>query len=61
MIRIELVEVGLQGIARKYYRWHRKAQLCRPLRHRGNYKYAWALGRRVRLPPGLPYPKQTDP
>jgi hypothetical protein len=38
-----------------------KARLCRSVRHRGNHKYAWAVGRRVRLPPGLPYPKQLDP
>jgi hypothetical protein len=38
-----------------------KGRLCRRLRHRGNHKYAWALSRRVRLPPGLPYPKQVDP
>jgi hypothetical protein len=40
---------------------HWKARLCRPMRHRGNHRYAWRLGRRVRLPPGLPYPKQVDP
>jgi hypothetical protein len=38
-----------------------KARLCRAVRHRGNHKYAWCLGRRVGLPPGLPYPKQVDP
>jgi hypothetical protein len=38
-----------------------KARLCRPLRHYGNHKYAWALSRHVCLPPSLPYPKQTDP
>jgi hypothetical protein len=38
-----------------------KGQLCRTVRHRGNHKYAWALNRRVRLPPSLPYPKQVDP
>jgi hypothetical protein len=38
-----------------------KARLCRPLRHRGNHKYAWPLSRRVRLPPGLAYPRQIDP
>jgi hypothetical protein len=38
-----------------------KARLCRRQRHRGNHKYAWALSRHVRLPPGLPYPKQVDP
>lgn len=32
----------------------------RQVRHRGNHKYAWALSRRVRLPPGLLYPKQVD-
>jgi hypothetical protein len=37
-----------------------KRRLCRPVRHRGNHKYAWRLSRRVRLPPGLPYPKQLD-
>jgi hypothetical protein len=38
-----------------------KARLCHAVRHCGNHKYAWALGRRVRLPPGRPYPKQLDP
>jgi hypothetical protein len=37
-----------------------KARLCRTLRHRGNHKYAWALSRRVSLPPSLPFPKQVD-
>jgi hypothetical protein len=37
-----------------------RARLCRTVRHRGNHKYAWALGRRVRLPRGLSYPKQVD-
>jgi len=34
-------------------------RLCRPLRHPGNHKYAWALQRRDRrhLPASLPYPK----
>jgi hypothetical protein len=40
-------------------RW--KARLCRTMRHRGNHKYAWALAPHVRLPSGLPYPKQVDP
>ena len=40
-------------------RW--KARLCCRVRHRGNHKYAWALSRQVRLPAGLPYPKQVDP
>jgi hypothetical protein len=34
-----------------------KGQLCRTVRHRGNHKYAWPVGRRVQLPEGLPYPK----
>jgi len=38
-----------------------KARLCRFLRHRGNHKYVWRVARRVRLPLGLPYPKQLDP
>jgi hypothetical protein len=38
-----------------------KARLCRRVRHRGNHRYAWPLSRHVRLPPGLPYPKQVDP
>jgi hypothetical protein len=37
-----------------------KGRLCRAVRHRGNHKYAWALSRRVWLPPSLPYPKQID-
>jgi hypothetical protein len=37
-----------------------KGRLCRAVRHRGNHKYAWPLHRRVRLPPGLPYPRQVD-
>ncbi len=37
-----------------------KSRLCRLVRHRGNHKYAWPLGRRVQLPPSLPYPKQLD-
>jgi hypothetical protein len=39
---------------------HWKARLCRPLRHHGNHRYAWALSRRVWLPPGQPYPRQVD-
>lgn len=35
-------------------------RLTRPLRHRGNHRYAWALSRSVTLPPGLPFPKQPD-
>ncbi len=38
-----------------------KERLCRVVRHRGNHRYAWALHRRVRLPPGFPFPKQVDP
>ena len=40
-------------------RW--KLRLCRAVRHRGNHRYAWPASRRVRLPPGLPYPRQVDP
>lgn len=38
-------------------RW--AGELCRPLRHPGNHKYAWTLNRRDRrhLPVSLPYPK----
>ena len=32
-------------------------RLTRPLRHPGNHRYLWALGRGVRLPLSLPYPK----
>lgn len=32
-------------------------QLTRPLKHRGNHKYAWALDPKVILPPSLPYPR----
>ncbi|MCC6417000.1 MAG: hypothetical protein IT429_01990 [Gemmataceae bacterium] len=39
-------------------RW--KARLCRTLRHQGNHRYAWPLRPHVRLPPGLPYPRQID-
>jgi hypothetical protein len=37
-------------------------RLTRPLRHRGNHKYAWALDRSLRrhLPASLPYPKELD-
>jgi hypothetical protein len=38
-----------------------KARLCGTLRHRGHHRYAWPLSPRVRLPQGLPYPRQTDP
>lgn len=39
--------------------WLRRwtAELTRPLRHPGNYRYAWALARAVRLPAGDAYPK----
>lgn len=40
---------------------HWTGRLCRRVRHRGNHRYAWALGRGVRLPASLPYPKQLDP
>ena len=35
-------------------------RLTRRARHPGNYKYAWALDRRIQdcLPPSLPYPKR---
>jgi hypothetical protein len=35
------------------------ARVCRTVRHPGNFKYAWALDRRIRrhLPASLPYPK----
>jgi hypothetical protein len=32
-------------------------QLTLPLRHPGNYRYAWGLDRRVQLAPSLAYPK----
>ena len=37
-------------------------QLTRPLRHRGNHKYAWPLTAAMRqaLPASLPYPKHPD-
>lgn len=37
-------------------------QITRPLKHRGNHRYAWALDRRLRreLPASLPYPKTID-
>jgi hypothetical protein len=36
--------------------------MTRPLKHGGNFKYAWALDRRIRrhLPEGLPYPKLLE-
>ncbi|HKB35757.1 MAG TPA: hypothetical protein VKD72_04840 [Gemmataceae bacterium] len=37
-----------------------KSRLCHSVRHQGNHKYAWRVNRHVRLPPGLPYPKQLD-
>jgi len=37
-----------------------KRRLCHSVRHLGNHRYAWALSRRVHLPPNLPYPKQLD-
>jgi len=43
--------------------WARTAveTVSRPLRHRGNHRYLWALDRRLRrqLPSSLPYPKFT--
>jgi hypothetical protein len=37
-------------------------RLTRPLRHRGNHKYAWGLDRRTReaLPSSKPFPKEID-
>jgi hypothetical protein len=37
-------------------------QITRPLRHRGNHRYAWALDHRLRqeLPASPPYPKAID-
>lgn len=37
--------------------------VTRPVRHRGNFKYAWPLNKSVRrsLPSSLPYPKRSDP
>jgi hypothetical protein len=39
---------------------HWLRRLTRAVRHPGNFKYAWALDRRLRrgLPPALPYPKR---
>jgi hypothetical protein len=39
------------------------ARFTRPVRHRGNHKYAWALAHSVRrpLPDSMPYPKRADP
>jgi len=36
------------------------ARLCRPMRHPGNHRYAWALDRGMKrhLPDALPYPKK---
>jgi hypothetical protein len=35
------------------------AQVTRPLKHSGNFRYCWALDKKARkhLPPALPYPK----
>jgi len=40
--------------------WLRRwtSELTRPLRHPGNFRYAWALDRRVDVPEGLPWPKE---
>jgi hypothetical protein len=63
---LQLVECGAEpplSLEPEYLRaWLRewKASLCRAVRHQGNHRYAWPLNRRVRLPPGLPYPKQLD-
>lgn len=37
-------------------------RLTRPMRHRGNHKYSWAIDKAMRkfLPASLPYPKQID-
>jgi len=42
-------------------RW--RAEICRPVRHPGNHKYAWAVCRRDRrhLPVSKPYPKILTP
>lgn len=39
---------------------HWRPLVTRPMRHRGNHRYVWALARRDRrhLPESLPYPKQ---
>lgn len=51
------LEEGADGGARAAWlrRWMR--ELTRGLRHPGNLRYAWALGRRVELPASQPYPK----
>jgi hypothetical protein len=36
-------------------------RLTRPLRHRGNFKYAWWFGKAPKTAHFLPYPKRTDP
>lgn len=35
-------------------------RLTRPLKHKGNHRYLWALDKRVKLPAPLPYPKLDD-
>ncbi|HEY0174459.1 MAG TPA: hypothetical protein VGB98_25810 [Pyrinomonadaceae bacterium] len=42
---------------RRVWLKHWTAELTRPLRHKGNLKYAWALDKSVKLPASLPYPK----
>jgi hypothetical protein len=37
---------------------HWLSRLTRPLRHPGNHRYAWSLGRRQRLIPVGPYPRK---
>jgi hypothetical protein len=59
----ELVELGAKplGPDEDAHAWveHWIPRLCRPLRHPGNHKYAWALDRRDRrhMPRSLPFPK----
>lgn len=40
---------------------HWTSLLTRPLRHRGNHRYAWSLSNSLRLPPSHQYPKWSNP
>jgi hypothetical protein len=40
---------------------HWTSLLTRPLRHRGNHRYAWSLSNSLRLPPSHHYPKWSYP
>jgi len=63
LVRFGADPLRAEATAEEALAWlrHWRAQITRPMRHRGNYRYVWSLSRRYRREleqmPKLPYPK----